>query len=587
MRRLLFFLVTAGILIGQPVFAAVPNDPLIEQQWYLGKIKAFDAWDTATGSANVVVAVLDTGLDLDHPDVAGNLWTNPGEIPGDGLDNDQNGHVDDLHGWDFVDDDALPDPSPAPGDEAEATIHGTAIAGVIGAIGNNGTGVSGVNWQVRLMPLRILDREGSGNSADATAAIRYAMRSGASVINLSFTGAEVDGVFRQTIKDAYDAGVVVVAAVGNKTLGGTDLNQAPLYPVCFEQTDGGDSVLGVAATTPQDTKAGFSNYGSSCTDIAAPGIDIFNVSYQAVGTDGFAEPYRGGWNGTSIAAPIISGAVALLKGAFPNLGPADLKTVLQLSVDPVDTGALPRGALGAGRVNLARALEVGKAVSAAKAPGTAAPIPSVPPVPVPANVIALRATRVVVAAGRGFAPRVSVYDGEGKRLASFLAYAEGFLGGVQAAVGDLDLDGTDEIVTVPGAGGGPHVRVFTLDGTLRGQFFAFDAADRHGLELSVADTDRDGRVEIVTRALTGGPSGIRAFRLDGTRLVDPASFVVPASPLTTPFGAFGRADSTLASLLADPSGTRLRLTDRAGTDLGGFALLAQDRPARSMAVSSR
>src|SRR3989344_1999 len=166
----------------------------------------------------------------------------------------------DLQGWDFVDRDAIAEPDPVAGDEQDAIIHGTAIAGVIGAIGNNGEGVAGIAWRVRLMSVRILDNGGAGESGDATEALRYAVKNGADVINVSFTGFEVDETFRAAVRDAYEAGVVIVAAVGNRSNGGAGPGVDPLYPRCFVADRGGDWVLGVAATTAQDTKALFSNY---------------------------------------------------------------------------------------------------------------------------------------------------------------------------------------------------------------------------------------------------------------------------------------------------------------------------------------
>lgn len=569
--------VGTGVL-PMPALAAVPDDPLLGRQWYLEQVKAYDAWDAVTGSSEVIVAVLDTGVDLDHPDLAENLWRNPGEIAGDGIDNDRNGYVDDAQGWDFVDHDNVPQPDSSDADDPENIGHGTFVAGVIGAVGNNAEGLSGIAWRVRLMPVRVLGQGGEGVTPDLSAGIRYAVENGASVINVSSSGMAYDPALRAAVNEAYVRGVLVVSALGNASEGGTDLDVKPSYPACYHDSEGADWVLGVAASAKDDTKAAFSNYGAECTDLVAPGVEFAVTAFQNLFVESFQSAYIGWVNGTSMAAPVVSGAAALLKAAEPSLMPSEIMSALQLSVDPLKqpAGTASFGKLGPGRLNVSRALSIVPQIIAARV-GT--------PPPIPESVTALRSTRVVVSASRGYAPRVSVYDGEGNRLTSFLAYAEGFLGGVQVAVGDLDLDGTDEIVTVPGAGGGPHVRVFALDGTLRGQFFAFDAADRHGLALSVADTDRDGRAEIVVRSLAGGPAGFRAFRLDGTRLPDAASFEAPASPLASPLGAFGRSETTLASLVADASGTRVRLTDRAGADLGGFALLPQDRPARSLAVS--
>jgi hypothetical protein len=533
--RLLFSsFLTVSVVLAQavPAFAALPNDPLIQKQWYLGKIQAPTAWDTTTGSNDVVVAVLDTGVDFNHPDLAGNLWTNPGEIPGNGIDDDHNGFVDDAHGWDFVDNDNTPDPLPDGNDLPDPVDHGTVIAGVIGAVGNNGIGVAGINWHVKIMPVRILNKDGSGFSTDATKGIEYAVKNGAKVINLSFTGFDIDPEFEQAIRDAYDAGVTVVAAVGNQDGGGLDTDANPVYPACFKFNDE-DPVLGVAASNPDDTKADFSNYGTNCTDITAPGVDIFNLSYQDTRFTQFTQAYLGGRDGTSIASPMVAGAAALLLGAFPTLTPADVKTVIQLSADPMlEKGTPSTGKLGAGRLNLARMLEVGKALAAQKAGGAVAPTPSP---------VSTSQTSIVVAANAGQAPFVSVYDQAGNRTATFEAYADAFRGGVRVAVGDVFGNGQDDIITVPGPGGGPQVRVFSMDGKPLGQFFAFDAADRHGLYVAAGDVDGDGKADIVVGNDTGGGGNVRAFRANGAEL---SSF--------KPFD--GEADRGIRVAVADVNG---------------------------------
>src|SRR3989338_8135876 len=190
MKKILitFLLLTIAI----PAYAFTPNDFYFSRQWYLPKIGAVEAWDKTTGPPDVIVAVLDTGFDLDHPDIAPNLWTNQGEIGSDGKDNDGNGFVDDLRGYDFVDDDGLPLPDQTPPLDVSAIAHGTIIAGIIGAVGNNTEGIAGINWNVRLMSVRILNNVGSGSSFDARDAILYAVKNGADVINLSFTGFEID-----------------------------------------------------------------------------------------------------------------------------------------------------------------------------------------------------------------------------------------------------------------------------------------------------------------------------------------------------------------------------------------------------------
>jgi len=352
----------AAVLIGwsllvQPALAYTPNDPRLGEQWYLQTIGAPSAWDLATGSADVVVAVLDSGFDMNHPDLSANIWSNTNEIAGDGVDNDQNGYVDDTSGWDFVQGDNTPEPDEGESNNADAVVHGTAIGGVIGAMGDNSEGVAGLAWNIRLMPLRILDNFGAGNSDDARLAVRYAVDNGADVINLSFTGFEIDPSFSAAVEDAFEAGVVIVAAVGNTDGGGTDLDETPIYPACFRDADD-DWVIGVTATTDADVKADFSNYGSDCADIAAPGEGIFSTTYQNPDWDEFTEAYEGGWSGTSIASPMVAGAAALLKSAYPSLRPTDVLTILQLSVDPIAAGSEASGELGAGRLNVGRALQI-------------------------------------------------------------------------------------------------------------------------------------------------------------------------------------------------------------------------------------
>ena len=335
-------------------FAVEPDDDHYDEQWYLEQIDAPEAWETTTGSSSIVVAVLDTGIDLDHPDLEDNLWKNISEIDGNGVDDDGNGYVDDLYGWDFVDDDSDPTPDTGPGSTADAISHGSVIAGLIGATGDNNEGVAGVQWDVRIMTIRILDKRGAGNSVDASAGIAYAVENGADVINLSFSGEIGDAALRQAVKDAYEAGVVVVAALGND---GKNVNADPVYPACYEGDD--DWVIGVAASTKADKKSTFSNYGSDCADISAPGEDIFGVDYYDP-DEGFDDAYQDGWSGTSVASPLVAGAAGILLSAYPTLTPEQVRNSLKLSVDPIGDREFMVH-LGAGRLNLSNALELAAA----------------------------------------------------------------------------------------------------------------------------------------------------------------------------------------------------------------------------------
>lgn len=362
MKKLCAFLLLFAVISAPATsLALVPEDPLYGNQWYLRKINVPGAWDITTGSRNVVIAVLDAGVDINHEDLAGNIWQNSGEIAGNNIDDDGNGFIDDVNGWDFVQGSNNVFPVINGDTEFDAVSHGTLIAGLIGAIGDNTTGVTGVNWRASIMPLRTLNESGAGTSAQVSKAMRYAVDMGADVINLSFSGNESDVLLRQAMKYAYDNGVVVVAALGND---GRNVNTSPVYPGCYGTVEE-DWVIGVSATNLNDERAEFANYGSTCTDLSAPGVDIFGLSYFDV-VAGFNEPYEGGWNGTSMAAPLVAGVAGLLRAAYPDISPRDMKTVLQLSVDALP--ATPdRQEMGAGRLNAGRALEIGKEYSLAHA----------------------------------------------------------------------------------------------------------------------------------------------------------------------------------------------------------------------------
>jgi subtilisin family serine protease len=504
--------VTKGLLVClvliQPALALTPNDEYIDEQWYLNTIDAYTAWDTHTGDGSVVVAVLDTGIDLDHPDLEENIWVNVGEINGDGIDNDGNGWVDDVHGYDFVDDDG----SPIPNDQGEfdegAISHGTVIAGIIGAVGGNEKGIAGIVWDVQLMSVRILDNQGVGDSDRARQGVEYAVANGADVINLSFTGFDFDPQLREVISEAYEAGVVVVAAMGNAEDGGINIDQQPIFPACFGERADEDWILGVAATDQNDVKAVFSNYGAQCTDISAPGEAIFSSVYQ---DDDWIEVsegyYQNGWSGTSMAAPMVAGAAALLKSAYPSLIPDEIKSILRLSVDPVTAKGKAAGKMGAGRLNVASALELassfvdgGSVVSASA-------------------VKASSSYRIAVAPESGSPPSVRVFTNSGNEIVvSFDAYSASFTGGVRLAMGDVDGDGQEEIVTVPGPGGGPQVRVFDLEGNLESQFYAFETNMRSGFYVATGDIDGDGIEEITVSTDSGGSARVKIFDKGGEEL---------------------------------------------------------------------
>ncbi|CAN5301770.1 hypothetical protein BH09ACT13_BH09ACT13_05900 [soil metagenome] len=317
---------------------AVPDDPSFGQLWGLNNtgqtsgtadadIDAPEAWDTGTGSSGTVVAVSDTGVDFSHPDLAARQWTNPLD-PVNGADDDGNGLVDDATGWDFVSDDSNP---------VDDNDHGTHVSGTIGAAGDNGVGVAGVNWDVKIMALKFLDATGNGNTADAIAATLYAADHGASVSSNSWGG----GPFAQALLDAIDygasRGMLFVAAAGND---GANNDSTATYPANYAS----EAIVSVAATDHNDLIAFFSNYGAKTVDLGAPGVNILSTTpgntYQS-------------FSGTSMATPHVSGVAALGKSLFPGASPYALKALLLGSVDP--NASLAGKTRTNGRLNAARA----------------------------------------------------------------------------------------------------------------------------------------------------------------------------------------------------------------------------------------
>ena len=268
--------------------ATTPNDTLFSNLWGLNNpadidIDAPEAWDITTGNSNVVVAVLDSGIDYKHPDLAANIWTNQTELTGSpGVDDDGNGKIDDTRGWDFIDDD---------NDPVDSDDHGTHVAGTIAAVGNNGTGITGVVWTAQIMPLRFLDAFGSGSVANAIEAIDYAIDKGARIINASYGSYTFSMAERDAIARARDAGILFVAAAGNDNWDNDSASKN--YPSSYNLAN----IIAVAATDQIDYRASFSNYGVNSVDVAAPGTSIFSTrpARQTVWGEDF-ESGLGSWS---------------------------------------------------------------------------------------------------------------------------------------------------------------------------------------------------------------------------------------------------------------------------------------------------
>jgi subtilisin family serine protease len=324
----------------------VPNDIGLSRLWGLrntgqlgGQVaadtSASGAWDISTGG-DVIVAVTDTGIDSRHPDLDGNLWSNPRD-PANGIDDDGNNIVDDVHGIDLVSNDGSPD---------DDSGHGTHVAGIIGAEGNNLIGTVGVNWKVRLMALKFLDDQGMGNTGDAITAIDYAVERGAKVINASWGGPKKNDALDLAIDSAGASGVMFVAAAGNEGAD-TDFAGDAEYPAVSDLPN----VISVAASDPEDKLLDFSNYGHRTVDLAAPGDEIYSTVPRSVSLSGYAS-----YSGTSMAAPFVSGAAALYWARYPSASLQQVRSALLGTVDvlPAFSGKTVTG----GRLNLARALGV-------------------------------------------------------------------------------------------------------------------------------------------------------------------------------------------------------------------------------------
>jgi len=312
----------------------VPDDFNFTDQWHLqntgqnnglpgADISAPAAWEISTGDRRVKVAVIDTGIDYYHPDLADNVWTNPREVEGNGVDDDDNGFVDDFYGYDFANQDS---------DPMDDQLHGTHVAGIIGAMGNNRIGVSGVCWQVTLMAIKAFDDHGNASSSDVIDAIHYAMANGAQIINASWGQKEKSLALQEAIQEAHDAGLVIIASAGN------DHSGTLQYPAAYS------NVVAVASTGNRDQPSTFSNFGTFVS-LAAPGELVLstvpNAGYDVL-------------SGTSMSAPQVTGAAALVLALHPDFRNSDIEAILRNSVDWLSGNLY----IGAGRLNLRKALEV-------------------------------------------------------------------------------------------------------------------------------------------------------------------------------------------------------------------------------------
>lgn len=339
---------------------ARPNDPRFTELYGLynlgqtggipdADIDATDAWNIQTGDLNTLIAVIDSGIHYLHEDLVENVWTNPHEVLGNGIDDDQNGYIDDIHGWNFVYNNNEP---------LDYIPHGTHVSGTIAAVGNNGIGVTGVAWRTKIMALSFLHPfAGSGSTSNAAAAILYATHMGAKIANNSWGGTKFSQVILDAISYANDQGMLFVASAGNSN---KDVDVVPVYPCSYDLPN----IICVAATDSSDGLAQFissnsgSNYGAASVDLGAPGLDVlstipppeFQCCYDAPDNTGYRL-----MSGTSMAAPHVSGGAALLLSQFPGLTAVEIKNIIMSSVDTIPS--LVGKTVTGGRLNIYNAIQ--------------------------------------------------------------------------------------------------------------------------------------------------------------------------------------------------------------------------------------
>lgn len=368
-KRALFLIALFCVFIGfipkvHAGQAYIPNDPYFKHQWYMRQIHAPEAWAVTKGNKDVTVAVIDGGMDISHPDLRDAIWTNPNEIPGDGLDNDQNGFIDDVHGWNFTEHSGDVMQMAGPHQTDTAWAHGTMNASLIAAEGNNRFGIAGVAWGVTVLPVVVLDMNGFGGTRDIAQAIDYATDMGADIINISLFGFEDDANLTAALRRANEKDVLIVAAVGNEYSRpeGLNLDWTPTVPACSETSRNG--VLGVTATDVLDQHAKYANTGTRCVDLSAPGYGIITAHpTEAIPFPEYAEEAETrdvvfDVSGTSVAAPLVSGSAALIKSMRPDWSKEQIIAQLLATSDAIGgTRQMDDPApLGWGRLNVGRAI---------------------------------------------------------------------------------------------------------------------------------------------------------------------------------------------------------------------------------------
>lgn len=668
---ILYLLIT--LLLSPAVVLAtfIPNDSLFFNQNYLKSVRAQDAWELSSGDG-VIIAILDSGVDINHQDLRDNVWINMNEIPLDGIDNDNNGYIDDVRGWDFVDYDNNPSPNLYKDCLSEETCseiglnHGTIVAGIAAAVGNNNEGIIGLAYNAKIMPLKVLGDDGVGNIRSVIDGINYAIKNKADIINLSLVGDNQNSLLKRSLQKAHDNGIVIVAASGNdiSSAHGLNLNTTPMYPVC--EGIGENSIIGVGAIDAFGKKSSFSNYGSGCIDISTIGENFYSTLLHSPLSDLFADYYGGWWNGTSVSTALVSGTAALIKSLDEHITNSEIEDIIINNTKPLNNlEKAYEGQMGGGQLDSYLAVKYlyDKIESEPKDPVIslkyliASPEHNFSPVIKSYNLFDDNAfiredlvynsnfkggvnittgdvngdgeQEIIVGAGKGGGPQIRVFDTLGRvksqffafnknlrggvnvgsgdltgdevdeivagsgvgseplvkvfdingdLIFQFLAYGKNFQGGVKISVGDIDGDGISEIITGTGVGGGPHIRVFDRFGRLQSQFFAYDTKLRGGVNVAIGDVDDDGINDIVTGSGYGSEPQVKIFNASG--IIKKSFFVYNKSSLSSVNLAVSDIDNNeIDEIIVSPgagNGSEIKTFNFDGQLLNSFNIFNKD-----------
>jgi hypothetical protein len=543
----------SSVKVAQPNYkysaSVVPSDTDIEKQTHLEIIHAYEGWETVSTAKNVVVAVIDSGVDIKHPDLRDNLWENPNENA-NGVDDDLNGYVDDFNGWDFLE--GSPNPSPKRGgsipENSIGVQHGTMVAGIIAASGDNNIGVSGVAWDTQIMSLRVLNNIGLGTSETVTEALVYAMDNGADIINLSLVGTDYDEIVVALLEQAYLEGVIVVGAAGND---GSNLNLLENYPVCYNHL-GPATVIGVAAIDNEYNRPGFSNFGSECVDIVAPGVKIYSTRHTDSSFQN-NDQYAALYSGTSFAAPQVAGTIALLKQLRPSLTSEEALYYLQEGSTGL-TGSLIADHGYEHVLNVQGAVEL----LAAELPFLPEPEIAITreiseflvyplgqfgslafqyqlPGPLLQTPIVFDqgefASGFRMTKNSPFSVLLNAWEGQSKRVYEYQLTTKSMdllfeipeddpqtVG--QVIVGNVDFDNFQEVIVASGPGAPPMVSVYSQKGALKYQFSPYTADIDQGLSVALWDINDDKIPEIAVVPANQTDGEVKVFDYTGLKLLE-------------------------------------------------------------------